>query len=564
MRKEVLLEQVERVMTELGCPQRKIRKKLEELDLHHGVIKRAALREHLTEEGAEARASTQLGNPVALGEEAAAEVRQASWWGRHPILGFIVLPVVSLLPALIFSILMMYALALLRMSIPEWEEYFNGLGTGKTSIKEVRQLISLLFNVHFLVLTVLAIPFNWLARRSVSGLTWAAVPCIIFAAQGMFLQPRLGGRYFPLAYYFTSPHLVGGLGPLLIAVAGWYRHVRRVNRLNPLPEHLESQRTKTGLLDLLNKPLSEVRIPKPAGLAGAKVAGAEVNWFVKALKTPTYWVVALIPVVVVILIALFAGFNRYRVNNARANQQRIARNNRQNNANLAVDVWPGERETAIADVKARQANKVTHNETVINLQPYINVQLEESVDGKKDLKDNGLNELPRGEHVYGGVPFDVEGRIQLMGRGLEKWDRIFPATIKDIKVGRKCAKIHLLHGECCDMVAQFRGTIAKLILHYADDSNETIEINYGEHVLDWWGPVHTTNVREERRNITSPDAELAWVGSNPWIKRNQPDYALRLYKATFTNPHADKELTTVEYVSTMSQAAPFMLGLTVE
>lgn len=563
MRKEVLLEQVKRVMTEFGCPDRKIRKKLEELDLHHGVLKRAALREHLTEEGAEARASTQLGNPVALGEEAAAAVRQGSWWGRHPILGFIVFPLLTLFPVLIATITLMIGLALLRMNQSQWQDYFSGMQTGKTSMKDFRDLVKMLFHVHFLLLTLLAIPFNWLARRSASGLTWAAVPCLIFAAQGMFLQVRLDFRHFPFTYFFMSPYLLGGLGPLLIAVAGWYRHVRRVNRVTPLPEHLENQRAKTGFMELLNKPLSEVRIPKPAGSAGAKISELQGNWFSRALRTPTYWVVAGVVVVALFLMAGGAIAAKRKMQ-GQGNPPRVGANRKGRNGNPSPEAWSAERESTMAEVKARQATKLTHDETVINLRPYINVRLDESVDGNKDLKDNTLSGLPAGENIYGGVPFDVDGRVQLMGRGLEKWSRVFPVSVKDIKIGRKCGKIHLFHGECCDMVAQFRGTIAKLVLHYADASQETIDINYGEHVLDWWGPIHTSGVLDERRVVTSPDAELAWVGSNPWITRHQPSYALRLYKATFANPHPDREVSTVEYVSSMSFAAPFMLGLTVE
>jgi hypothetical protein len=43
-----------------------------------------------------------------------------------------------------------------------------------------------------------------------------------------------------------------------------------------------------------------------------------------------------------------------------------------------------------------------------------------------------------------------------------------------------------------------------------------------------------------------------------------PESSLRLYRTTFTNPQPDKEIVTMDYVSAMTEAAPFLVGLTVE
>lgn len=54
------------------------------------------------------------------------------------------------------------------------------------------------------------------------------------------------------------------------------------------------------------------------------------------------------------------------------------------------------------------------------------------------------------------------------------------------------------------------------------------------------------------------------MGSNAYIKRRQPHLSLRLFKSTFRNPRPDLEIATIDYVSTDTAAAPFLLGLTVE
>jgi hypothetical protein len=278
--------------------------------------------------------------------------------------------------------------------------------------------------------------------------------------------------------------------------------------------------------------------------------GAKIK---RGLRTPTYWVVVLI------LGAVFLMF--VSMNQASRHRTVI----RAENADRRKNVWPAERAAVEEELRTRQATSETTHETTIDLQPYINAQLSESTDGgPKGLKENNLLELPAGTHVYGGVPFDVEGRIQLMGQGLQQWKQVFPVSVKDIKIGRKCGRIYLFHGENCNMVGQVKGQVARLVLHYADGSERQIFINSGEHLLDWWGAIYKTGAINGRRFLTSTDSELAWVGTNPWIKRYQPDMSLRLYKSTLANPQPDLELETIDYVSAMSYAAPFMVGLTVE
>ena len=67
-----------------------------------------------------------------------------------------------------------------------------------------------------------------------------------------------------------------------------------------------------------------------------------------------------------------------------------------------------------------------------------------------------------------------------------------------------------------------------------------------------------------------PDEELlnmmGHIGSQlgQVIKRQRAEQSLRLYKSTFENPQPNVEIETIDYVSAMTPAAPFMLGLTVE
>src|ERR1700679_2626357 len=99
MPEATVIAQFERRLVELGCPSRPLSARVRELADHHEDLKQAALEAGLPEAEATARASTQLGDPLLLAENAVLLLRRASWWGRHPLLGFGVLPVLGFIPA---------------------------------------------------------------------------------------------------------------------------------------------------------------------------------------------------------------------------------------------------------------------------------------------------------------------------------------------------------------------------------------------------------------------------------------------------------------------------------
>src|SRR5579872_481975 len=97
MRDRAVIEQFKWRLVELGCPAAPLRRKVRELADHHEDLKQAALEEGLSEAAAAARADELLGEPVALAERFAFAIRISSWWGRHRILGFCLLPPLGIL-----------------------------------------------------------------------------------------------------------------------------------------------------------------------------------------------------------------------------------------------------------------------------------------------------------------------------------------------------------------------------------------------------------------------------------------------------------------------------------
>ncbi len=111
---------------ELGCPARKTRTKVEDLALLHSNLKRTALKDGLPDEEAEARADSQLGDIFAQADEIVMDHRAHSWWGRHLILGYIIVPIETLSPAFFLTVLLMVgASALFSMNQNQWQTLFN-------------------------------------------------------------------------------------------------------------------------------------------------------------------------------------------------------------------------------------------------------------------------------------------------------------------------------------------------------------------------------------------------------------------------------------------------------
>jgi hypothetical protein len=211
-------------------------------------------------------------------------------------------------------------------------------------------------------------------------------------------------------------------------------------------------------------------------------------------------------------------------------------------------------------VKERQDTKETASEITIDLNPYINCKLTDPLADKPGEKNHTLADLPPGLNTYGGVPFDVEGIVQLNGPSIEVGTKQWPSEVKGITIGHPFKKLHLLHGAFNIVAPGSHITFAKLIFHYADGSQEELNLNGGTHTLR----CVDASIPQELSMVPSPQTELAWLGTNPYLKQNNPSACLHLYRTTLDNPKPDKQVTTIDYVSTMFNPGPFMVGLTIE
>ena len=126
--------------------------------------------------------------------------------------------------------------------------------------------------------------------------------------------------------------------------------------------------------------------------------------------------------------------------------------------------------------------------------------------------------------------------------------RPYPQGVQGIKVGRKCARFHFLHATTWSVNDGV--VVGTYVVHYADDTSQSLKIVYGKDLRDWW--VGTDNAVELK------SAQVAWQG------QTSNGDAVRIYSRTWENPLPDREVDTIDFISTMTQCAPFLLALTVE
>jgi len=244
--------------------------------------------------------------------------------------------------------------------------------------------------------------------------------------------------------------------------------------------------------------------------------------------------------------------------------QQAALKQKGDQARWHMDVWAEERKAEAERIKAHQEVDETANATTIDLQPYINAKLTDAPSGFRGNNDDNLTELPAGKHIYAGVPFDVAGSIQLTGGWLKyHYKKTYPVQVSDIRIDRSCAKIHLLHGNSYLVYTNFGTVVAKLVLHFENSSVRELNLVAGEQSFDWWFPLFQSGLPKEFLHA-APGTERAWTGSNPHIRKWQPELSLVLYKTTFDNPQPGVKLASLDYVSTETATGPFLVGLTVE
>jgi len=158
---------------------------------------------------------------------------------------------------------------------------------------------------------------------------------------------------------------------------------------------------------------------------------------------------------------------------------------------------------------------------------------------------------PHGHHVLGGVPFEANGLLRLIGNGAQKDKRTYREKVEGIVVGRKFERLYLLHA--ASYPARDETPYASVVLHYADGST-WFDLLYGRHARDWWRPKN-----EAVSAVSDPDSKVVWRGDGNF----KPNWTRRLYKTTFANPRPHEKVATVDVVSQHARPNAVIIAMSV-
>jgi hypothetical protein len=180
---------------------------------------------------------------------------------------------------------------------------------------------------------------------------------------------------------------------------------------------------------------------------------------------------------------------------------------------------------------------------ILDLSPYFNFILHDYPPAA--LPTNNLSALPKGLQKWDGVTFDVRGVIHLT-RGSRNLP--FPSSVGDIVVTQACSKIHLLHGFVFSEPP--KGDLSRVAIRFDGGQEHSVVLSHtGRHAMPG-------------RESPSRTDTLVWQAALEF--KDLKVRTVCLYHTSTLNPHPDVPVANLNFSSAMTEAAPFLLAVTLE
>jgi hypothetical protein len=183
---------------------------------------------------------------------------------------------------------------------------------------------------------------------------------------------------------------------------------------------------------------------------------------------------------------------------------------------------------------------------LIDLSKSYTLGLDEDASG---VYGYSLKVLPRGVQKLGDVQYDLRGIVQLSSQQFVAANKSFPEAVKGIPVGLKCHTLRFLHAS--RWTEQNGATIGRYVVHYADGQTRDVPIVFGADLRDW-------------RPGWDPGAANAPAGpAVAWHAKDAGEDVV-LFVKQWANPLPGVEVESLDMVSTMTNAAPFLVAVTAQ
>ncbi|MEY4916329.1 MAG: Thiol-disulfide oxidoreductase ResA [Verrucomicrobiota bacterium] len=201
-----------------------------------------------------------------------------------------------------------------------------------------------------------------------------------------------------------------------------------------------------------------------------------------------------------------------------------------------------------------------------HLLPVIPISLLKTLSEDPAYNGSAMSSLPSGTQKYGGIEFWLQGILRLQGTGTRDFesshfrtsvvvplDETNGATGVVWERGKNIAAAYILGGSLYSSEKSHE-KIADVLWHYDDDTvSSPLEAN--RHLRDW-----VRQTYEEPARLPNPLTKIAWHGPHP----TRTDVTLRLYRIGFINPHPEKTVRAIEFLSAMKKPSLFVAALTLD
>ena len=164
--------------------------------------------------------------------------------------------------------------------------------------------------------------------------------------------------------------------------------------------------------------------------------------------------------------------------------------------------------------------------------------------------------LPKGRQVFDGVPFQVDGVVQL-GRRYPRSETSGPPirSVAGIRVGRAFERLHLL--TALEGSGPESNVVTRIRLEYQGGSNAVMELKFGNQVRKWDAALH----KSERTLRDTNNAAVAWIGQPAGLASS--DRYARLYHAALDNPQPGAVVKSLTVEAVQTNCWPIVAGITV-
>lgn len=180
---------------------------------------------------------------------------------------------------------------------------------------------------------------------------------------------------------------------------------------------------------------------------------------------------------------------------------------------------------------------------LIDLSDHLSSRLDEPLT-LLDLTRQSLRPLPPGHATLAGTEFDVRGLVLLRSALL---NADYPTQCVGIPIMQLCGRLHFLHAT--DVPEAEGNRVASYIVHYADGQSLEIPVLFGR---------DTGAFLLEEDPADSAQPLVAWRHTTPNA------LTLQLYKMTWANPRRGVAVESIDVLSQMTRAAPFLVAITAE